>query len=57
MKRSSNAAPSQQVFEARERALRVRTLETLLWFDQEVDINKYREHARFKALVARCPRQ
>lgn len=51
------AGREQEFFEALERALRVRTLETLLWIDQEVDIDKYREHERFKALVARYPRQ
>jgi tetratricopeptide (TPR) repeat protein len=43
----------QDFYDALETALKVRPRETLIWIDQEVDVDKYREEARFKELVSR----
>lgn len=41
-----------EFYKAFEAALKVRPQETLVWVDQEVDINKYRNEERFKQLVS-----
>ncbi len=43
----------QDFYVALERALMLRPGETLVWIDQEVDIDKYRDEARFKELLTR----
>ena len=43
----------QDFYDALETALKVRPRETLIWIDQEVDVDKYREEARFMELVSR----
>ena len=40
-------------YQALERALKLARLNTLVWIDQEVDIDAYRDDERFKTLVAK----
>ena len=47
----------QEFYDALECALRTRPQETMLWIDQEVDIEKYRKEERFKTLVAKYSRK
>jgi hypothetical protein len=43
-----------EFYEAFERSLQTHPQQTLLWIDQEVDIDKYRNEERFKQLVAKA---